>query len=417
MLRSALHESGAFTLINREDMEAIAQNHQIELVFCDDDACLLRVGSLLGAQKLVAGEIGLVIDEFVVNARLVDIGSEALVNERVASRRSGQSALALQRAMAELAADLSGQPSAPSMPAAERGTAPDVDAVILAVEKDRVLVDSGRWEGMKNGTILEVLNSRSVDSGDSSVVDGGNDRRRAIGRIQIVDVFGSHSAATCVGQLRMRDLQVGDPVRKFRVPRWLSLEPHLEYLYAPQTVKLDFTSNTYSTGANPQLILSTHHAPEINIAGAGFGGTVTVMPWRRVHFSLFGTVDWAYTVDGTYTTTQFSFPDVTTGRYGVNQQNFVRYGVSSRIGLLSTRRLDMFIEPFGAMIDWNGLDSEIGSGVVIDLPDAFAGARLGLRLYESDRITFVLSSEFSKMFGGDWSVSAASIRLAPSLSL
>jgi hypothetical protein len=270
---------------------------------------------------------------------------------------------------------------------------------------------------MKNGTILEVLNSRPVDSGDSSRIVGNQHRRKALGRIQVVDVFGSHSAATCLGRLAVRDLQVGDPVRKFRVPRWLLLEPRVEYIYALQTVKFDYRVNQYTTGPKPRLFSSTHHTPEINMSGAGFGGSVALMPWRRVRLGLFGTVAWVYTVDGGYTTTQFDPPGVTTGKYDLHEQNFILYGAFLQAGLRSTRRSDLFVEPFAAAIDWNGIRPEYEAAAGIEPPAGVAGVRLALRFHASDRISFALSPGISRTIGGDWSISTVSIQFAPSLSI
>lgn len=82
-LRAYIHATGKFTLINREDMESIAKNHEVEIAICKEDACLLELGMLLGAQKLLVGDVGELWGKYTMNVRLVDIASSQLRNERV----------------------------------------------------------------------------------------------------------------------------------------------------------------------------------------------------------------------------------------------------------------------------------------------------------------------------------------------
>lgn len=85
MLEAALAETGVFELINRTQIEEIARNHDIELQLCTQDACYLRLGGLLGAQKLVVGDVGRLLGQNVLNTRLVDLTGNRLENEIVSS--------------------------------------------------------------------------------------------------------------------------------------------------------------------------------------------------------------------------------------------------------------------------------------------------------------------------------------------
>lgn len=110
LLRTALHETGAFTLINREDMEEIARNYQIELTVCDDDACLLRLGTLVGAQLLVTGDVGRVFEDYVINLRLVDLVGDTLISRVVTSAVAQGNTPSFQQGMARAALTLAGMP-------------------------------------------------------------------------------------------------------------------------------------------------------------------------------------------------------------------------------------------------------------------------------------------------------------------
>lgn len=109
LLRSALFQTHAFDLVNREDMESIAENNEIELRVCDEEKCLLQLGTLLGAEKLVVGDVGEVFGEYTINVRLVDIAARTLVNENVTSRLFTKDDL--QSILAELASELARGPS------------------------------------------------------------------------------------------------------------------------------------------------------------------------------------------------------------------------------------------------------------------------------------------------------------------
>lgn len=129
LLRTALHQTEAFALINREDLEEIARNYQIELTVCDDDACLLRLGTLVGAQLLVTGDVGKVFEEFVVNLRLVDLAGETLANRVITSEVTRGDARSFQASMTRAARTLAGLPGlegeTPGLPAREPEGTPE----------------------------------------------------------------------------------------------------------------------------------------------------------------------------------------------------------------------------------------------------------------------------------------------------
>jgi len=106
VLRTYLIKTGKFTVINRSDIEEIARNHEIELAICSEDACLLKLGMLLAAEKLVVGDIGQLGGGYLVNARLVNIAGNTLEEEDAATRTFQEGELL--GAMESLAAELAG---------------------------------------------------------------------------------------------------------------------------------------------------------------------------------------------------------------------------------------------------------------------------------------------------------------------
>lgn len=73
-LRNVLFETGYFTVISRGDMDSVLkeQNFQRSSA-CDDTGCLVEMGKLLAAQKMVGGMIGKVGETYSVTLRLVDV--------------------------------------------------------------------------------------------------------------------------------------------------------------------------------------------------------------------------------------------------------------------------------------------------------------------------------------------------------
>ncbi len=108
MLSTALHETNAFTLINREDIEEIAQEHEIELQICSEEACMLQLGMLLGAEQLVSGDVGKVFDGYIVNVRLVEVSSDTLQNMVVASEQAHGTVASFRVALSRLANKMAG---------------------------------------------------------------------------------------------------------------------------------------------------------------------------------------------------------------------------------------------------------------------------------------------------------------------
>lgn len=81
---TAIAESGAYEVIGKGDVESLlAFERQKDLLACDDASCFAEIGSALGAEHLVSVSIGKVEEEWLVTAKLIDIGGA-----RVTARQS-----------------------------------------------------------------------------------------------------------------------------------------------------------------------------------------------------------------------------------------------------------------------------------------------------------------------------------------
>ena len=83
ILSVEIHRSGRFTILNREDMKAILDEKEFELVMgCDDNICLLENVEKLAVNKLIAGNIGKLGEKYIITIRLINEDGENEVMER-----------------------------------------------------------------------------------------------------------------------------------------------------------------------------------------------------------------------------------------------------------------------------------------------------------------------------------------------
>jgi len=74
-LNNELYKLGTYRLVERNQINEILIEQGFQQSGCTSDECVVEVGKLLGAQKMVAGSISKVGDVFSVSARIVDMQS------------------------------------------------------------------------------------------------------------------------------------------------------------------------------------------------------------------------------------------------------------------------------------------------------------------------------------------------------
>jgi TolB-like protein len=80
---------GNFDVIGKDDMQAMLQHiTDKQLLECDDTKCLAQVGGALGVSRLVAGNIGMLGQTYVINVKLIDIDNATVLN-RVSEKFEG----------------------------------------------------------------------------------------------------------------------------------------------------------------------------------------------------------------------------------------------------------------------------------------------------------------------------------------
>ena len=107
-LRIELFRTGRFTIVEREAMASILEEQGFQQSGCTSTECVVQMGELVGAEKMIAGHIGRVADVQMLSLRLVDVRSGTI--ERTAVRDCAGCSLAdiLTRSIREAALELAG---------------------------------------------------------------------------------------------------------------------------------------------------------------------------------------------------------------------------------------------------------------------------------------------------------------------
>jgi hypothetical protein len=96
VVSNQLSQIGIFEVISREDVKNMLTHGQDKVLLgCSDESCLVDIGGILGAQHLVAGEIGMVGKKYVINLQRIEV-KKAKVAKRVERQFQGSKDKLLQ---------------------------------------------------------------------------------------------------------------------------------------------------------------------------------------------------------------------------------------------------------------------------------------------------------------------------------
>jgi hypothetical protein len=89
VVSTRLAEIGIFDVISREDVKNILTHEQDKMLLgCSDESCYINIGDILGAPYLVAGEVGMVGEKYVIGLQRIDVKATR-VSKRVDRQFSG----------------------------------------------------------------------------------------------------------------------------------------------------------------------------------------------------------------------------------------------------------------------------------------------------------------------------------------
>ena len=73
LLRTELHNTGLFRVIERGEMNAILKEQEFQQSGCTETECAVEMGRLLSAKKILIGTINKLGTKYIINARIVDV--------------------------------------------------------------------------------------------------------------------------------------------------------------------------------------------------------------------------------------------------------------------------------------------------------------------------------------------------------
>lgn len=73
LVRSEMIKTGAFTMIERTQMEEILKEQGFQMSGCTDTSCAVKIGKLMSAKKILVGEVNGIGQSIVTTIRIVDI--------------------------------------------------------------------------------------------------------------------------------------------------------------------------------------------------------------------------------------------------------------------------------------------------------------------------------------------------------
>ncbi len=88
LIRADLVDSGMFTVVERSQMDEILKEQALQQMGCTDNACAVKVGKLLSANKILIGEMSKIGGTIILTVRIVDVEkgvAEVSSTERVKS--------------------------------------------------------------------------------------------------------------------------------------------------------------------------------------------------------------------------------------------------------------------------------------------------------------------------------------------
>ncbi|MEK7765924.1 MAG: CsgG/HfaB family protein, partial [bacterium] len=89
MIRGELIQADVFNVIEKSNMEKILAEQAFQQTGCTSVECAVKVGKLLNVQRMVVGSFGKLLDEYVLNVRMIDIETgRSLLAEKARVARS-----------------------------------------------------------------------------------------------------------------------------------------------------------------------------------------------------------------------------------------------------------------------------------------------------------------------------------------
>jgi hypothetical protein len=83
LTRLEFDKLGIYEVIDRYDVEYLAEREKLKLENCYGKICLVETGKKLGADKILTGSVELISEKIIISFRLIDVGKETVEKSQV----------------------------------------------------------------------------------------------------------------------------------------------------------------------------------------------------------------------------------------------------------------------------------------------------------------------------------------------
>jgi TolB-like protein len=146
LLRTELFNTGSFKVVERQKVRQILDEQRFQSSGMTDTDRAAEIGRLLNVQKIMIGTVTQLGSTHIINTRIVDVQSGAVVLAEAIERRGGEEEL--PKAIAELATTISFKVG--------------LEGVVIRVNPDEIYVDLGEGDGVRLGQTYSVIRQGEV---------------------------------------------------------------------------------------------------------------------------------------------------------------------------------------------------------------------------------------------------------------
>lgn len=190
LLRGELARERKFILVQRGEMETIAEELELQMSGCTDQSCAVQLGQMLNAEKVIVGRVAKLFGRLTITAQVVDMAANDI--EFAEEVDCSEEYASVKKAIGELAAKLSRH-----VP---------VLAEVKGKNSDVFVLDAGSREGVAVGQRLAVLRTAVVKGEDGKPL---MEKKQQVGELEITYANARDSEAKWVSG----EIGVGDYVR------------------------------------------------------------------------------------------------------------------------------------------------------------------------------------------------------------
>lgn len=180
LLRTELFNTGSFKVIERQKVRQIIEEQRFQSSGMTDTDRAVEIGRLLNVQKIMIGTVTQLGSTYIINTRIVDVQSAAVVLAEAVERRGGEEEL--PNAIAELATTISYKVG--------------LEGSVIRLGSDEIFIDLGQVDGVKLGQKFTVIRHGDVITDLEGRVIGATNEN--IGFIIISKIQDRFSVATIV---------------------------------------------------------------------------------------------------------------------------------------------------------------------------------------------------------------------------